>query len=152
MRARTCTSDIALLLDFVFTFASRAKSNEKSPIMTSFDILNKMMGPYLFSQTARETLGDKMELYFHDHSFVPLFIQVRSLSILGRLSLTLWIQENYLKTEPSRIRNLAGPDQTLVHLELMDKAASSISDGDLVDALIHGFVILQNIVVLITDI
>ena len=78
MRARTCTSDIALLLDFVFTFASRAKSNEKSPIMTSFDILNKMMGPYLFSQTARETLGDKMELYFHDHSFVPLFIQVRS--------------------------------------------------------------------------
>lgn len=59
-------------------FASRAKSNEKSPIMTSFDILNKMMGPYLFSQTARETLGDKMELYFHDHSFVPLFIQVRS--------------------------------------------------------------------------
>lgn len=46
--------------------------------MTSFDILNKMMGPYLFSQTARETLGDKMELYFHDHSFVPLFIQVRS--------------------------------------------------------------------------
>ena len=57
--------------------------------MTSFDILNKMMGPYLFSQTARETLGDKMELYFHDHSFVPLFIQVRSLSILGCLSLTL---------------------------------------------------------------
>lgn len=57
-----------------------------------------------------------------------------------------------MKTEPSRIRNLAGPDQTLVHLELMDKAASSISDGDLVDALIHGFVILQNIVVLITNI
>ena len=59
-------------------FAFRAKSNEKFPIMTPFDVLNKMMGPYLFSQTARETLGDKMELYFHDHSFVPLFIQVRS--------------------------------------------------------------------------
>ena len=28
----------------------------------------------------------------------------------------------------------------------MDKAASSISDGDLVDALIHGFVSLQNTV------
>ena len=35
-----------------------------------------MLGPYLFSNTSRETLGDKMELYFHDHSFVPLFIQV----------------------------------------------------------------------------
>ena len=35
-----------------------------------------MLGPYLFSSTSRETLGDKIELYFHDHSFMPLFIQV----------------------------------------------------------------------------
>ena len=51
-----------------------------------------------------------------------------------------------MKTDPSRTRNLVGPDQTVRHLELMDKAASSISDGDLVDALIHGFVFLQNTV------
>jgi len=50
--------------------------NEKFSIMTPFDIINKMLGPYMFSNTSRETLGDKMELYFHDHSFVPLFIQV----------------------------------------------------------------------------
>jgi hypothetical protein len=30
----------------------------------------------MFGPNARETLGDKMELYFRDHSFVPLFIQV----------------------------------------------------------------------------
>jgi hypothetical protein len=30
----------------------------------------------MFGTNARETLGDKIELYFHDHSFVPLFIQV----------------------------------------------------------------------------
>jgi replication factor C subunit 1 len=54
----------------------RAKLNEKFSIMTPFDIINKMLGPYMFSNTSRETLGDKMELYFHDHSFVPLFIQV----------------------------------------------------------------------------
>lgn len=45
--------------------------------MTPFNIIQKMLGPYMFSSTSRETLNDKMELYFHDHSFVPLFIQVR---------------------------------------------------------------------------
>ncbi|KAH0839521.1 putative replication factor C, large subunit [Lanmaoa asiatica] len=101
-----------------------AKMNEKNTILTPFDVTNKMLGPYMFSHTARETLGDKMEMYFHDHSFVPLFIQ-----------------ENYLKTEPAKTRDLSGPPKTLKHLQLMDKAASSISDADLVDALIHGFVL-----------
>ncbi|TFK35074.1 replication factor RFC1 C terminal domain-containing protein [Crucibulum laeve] len=100
---------------------SLVKMNEKYAIMTPFDITSKMLGPYLFSATARETLGDKMEYYFQDHSFMPLFIQ-----------------ENYLKTQPARVRNLEGPEKVLKELELMDKAASSISDGDLVDSLIHG--------------
>ena len=43
-----------------------------------------------------------------------------------------------MKTQPSRIRDLSGPDKELKQLQLMDKAASSISDGDLVDHLIHG--------------
>ncbi|KAF5371508.1 hypothetical protein D9615_009587 [Tricholomella constricta] len=98
-----------------------AKMNEKYSIMSPFDITSKMLGPYLFSATSRETLGDKMDLYFQDHSFMPLFIQ-----------------ENYLKTQPAKIRDLEGPEKTLKQLELMDRAASSISDGDLVDALIHG--------------
>ncbi|KAF8838200.1 DNA replication factor C, large subunit [Paxillus ammoniavirescens] len=98
-----------------------AKVNEKNSILTPFDVTNKLLGPYMFSHTARETLGDKMEMYFHDHSFVPLFIQ-----------------ENYLKTQPARIKDLNGPPQTLKHLQLMYQAASSISDADLVDALIHG--------------
>ena len=104
-----------------------AKMNEKYTVMTPFDVTYKMLGPYLFSQTARETLGDKMELYFHDPSFVPLFIQ-----------------ENYLKTTPSRIKNADGPEKALKHLELMDKAARSLSDGDLVDSLIHGYVLYSN--------
>ena len=45
--------------------------------MTPFNVISKLLGPYLFSATSRETLSDKMELYFHDHSFMPLFIQVR---------------------------------------------------------------------------
>ncbi|KZT23217.1 DNA replication factor C, large subunit [Neolentinus lepideus HHB14362 ss-1] len=97
------------------------KMNEKYAIMTPFNVTYKILGPYLFSPTSRETLGDKMELYFHDHSFVPLFIQ-----------------ENYLKTQPVRVRNLAGPEKDMKELEIMEKAASSISDADLVDGLIHG--------------
>ena|SRR5882762_7232510 len=114
--------------------------NEKFSIMTPFDIINKMLGPYMFSNTSREMLGDKMELYFHDHSFVPLFIQVgySKYAFATDQRTQQSLQENYLKTQPAKIRNLDGPPQILKQLELMDKAASSISDGDLVDALIHG--------------
>ncbi|KAF9449482.1 DNA replication factor C, large subunit [Macrolepiota fuliginosa MF-IS2] len=97
------------------------KMNEKYAIMTPFDITTKIFGPHLFSPTAKETLGEKMELYFQDHSFVPLFIQ-----------------ENYLRSQPARVRNLDGPEKELKHLRLMEQAAASISDADLVDALIHG--------------
>ncbi|KAF8192700.1 DNA polymerase III, clamp loader complex, gamma/delta/delta subunit [Mycena galopus ATCC 62051] len=93
-----------------------AKMNEKHTIMSPFDITSKMFGPHLFSATSHESLGGKTELYFQDHSFMLLFIQ-----------------ENYLKTQPARLRNYVGPMVQLTLLELMDKAASSISDGDLVD-------------------
>lgn len=51
--------------------------NEKHSIMSPFDITSRLLGPYVFSATSKESLGDKMEYYFQDHSFVPLFIQVR---------------------------------------------------------------------------
>ena len=54
----------------------RAKMNEKYMLMTPWGVMNKILGPYAFSPTARETLGDKMDLYFQDHSFVPMFMQV----------------------------------------------------------------------------
>ncbi|KAF8624173.1 hypothetical protein AX15_006010 [Amanita polypyramis BW_CC] len=98
-----------------------AKMNEKYMVMSPFDITSKVLGPHLFSSTARESLGDKMDFYFQDHSFVPLFIQ-----------------ENYLRSQPARARNLTGPEKILKELELMDSAASSISDGDIVDSMIHG--------------
>jgi len=112
--------------------------NEKYTIMTPFDITIKMLGPYLFSATARETLGDKMELYFQDHSFMPLFIQVCLYTHSSLFSRVTPFQENYLKPTPAKLRDLEGPEKVLKQLELMDRAASSISDGDLVDAMIHG--------------
>lgn len=89
--------------------------------MTPFDGTNKILGPYGFGPNVRETLDDNKELYFYGHSFVPLFIQ-----------------ENHLKTQPVKVRNLEGPPKILKQFELMDQAVSSISDADLVDALIHG--------------
>ncbi|GAA6026355.1 hypothetical protein JCM10207_008119, partial [Rhodosporidiobolus poonsookiae] len=50
----------------------------------------------------------------------------------------LFVQENYLKSKFSRASSLSGPDLQLKNLELMSKAADAISDGDLVDAMIHG--------------
>lgn len=94
--------------------------NEKYALMTPFSIIQKLLGPYLFSPNARETLNDKMELYFHDHSFVPLFVQ-----------------ENYMKTTPSLARGTSTPEKLRL-LRLMDRAASSLSDSDIVDSLIHG--------------
>lgn len=68
----------------------RAKMNEKYAVMTPFNIIQKMLGPYMFGPTSRETLGDKMELYFQDYSFVPLFVQVRtSLCLSSTLSAPL---------------------------------------------------------------
>lgn len=67
---------MCLTVLYVFTAHCSARMNEKNTILTPFDVTNKILGPYMFSQTARETLGDKIEMYFHDHSFVPLFIQV----------------------------------------------------------------------------
>ena len=129
-------------MTFLTLFYSRAKMNEKYSIMSPFDITSKLLGPYVFSATSRESLGEKMEYYFQDHSFMPLFIQVIFCSRLAtyfNLEI-ITTQENYLKTQPARVRNLDGPEKTLKELQLMDRAAASISDGDLVDALIHGFV------------
>lgn len=57
--------------------------------------------------------------------------------ILCTMSL-MFKQENYVRSQPARVRNLDGPEKVLKQLELMDSAASSLSDSDLVDSLIHG--------------
>jgi len=118
----------------------RAKLNEKHSILSPFEIISRLLGPYVFSATSRETLGDKMEYYFQDHSFVPLFIQVRTQSCGKIIWFTPCLQENYLKSQPAKLKNLDGPERQLRELQLMDRAASSISDGDLVDAFIHGYI------------
>lgn len=69
------------------------------------------------------TLNEKLDIYFSDHSLMPLFVQ-----------------DNYLKANFSKASGLMGHDLALKNLELMSKAADAISEGDLVDRMIHGFV------------
>lgn len=75
----------------------------------------------MFGANSKKTLNDKMELYFNDHEFSYLMIQ-----------------ENYLKQKPERASKFVGKERNLKILELADNAAMSISNGDLVDSLIHG--------------
>ncbi|KAI9373891.1 replication factor RFC1 C terminal domain-containing protein [Aspergillus egyptiacus] len=98
-----------------------SKAWEKHVILKPWDIVGKILNAQMFSPSSTATLNDKTELYFNDHEFSYLMLQ-----------------ENYLRTRPTRANGYSGREQKLKLLELADNAASSISDGDLVDRMIHG--------------
>ena len=76
----------------------------------------------MFHPNSKVSLNEKIELYFNDFEFSSLMIQ-----------------ENYLKPTPEFSRAAGNPkEQKLKALELAEKASESISNGDLVDAMIHG--------------
>ncbi|KKY21405.1 putative chromosome transmission fidelity factor [Phaeomoniella chlamydospora] len=98
-----------------------SKAWEKHVILKPWDITSKILRPGLWAGSATETLNDKIELYFNDHEFSYLMLQ-----------------ENYLKTTPVRANATNGKERAYKLLEIYDNAAESISDGDLVDRMIHG--------------
>lgn len=100
---------------------SMSKAWEKHVVLKPWDIVSKILRPQMFGPSSAATLNDKIELYFNDHEFSYLMLE-----------------ENYLKTTPSAANAYSGKERNLKLLELADKAASSISDGDLVDRMIHG--------------
>jgi replication factor C subunit 1 len=99
------------------------KAWEKHVVLKPWDICQKIIGGGLFSPASTATLNDKIELYFHDHEFSFLMIQ-----------------ENYLRSKPAALsgKGYNPRMERLKYLELVDQAAESISDGDLVDRMIHG--------------
>ncbi|TGJ83127.1 hypothetical protein E0Z10_g5626 [Xylaria hypoxylon] len=100
-----------------------SKAWEKSIVLKPWDICQKMLAGGLFLSASKSTLNDKIELYFNDHE-----------------TSYLMIQENYLRTKPSALSAYQDSkrERNLKLLEMMDQAAESISDGDLVDRMIHG--------------
>jgi replication factor C subunit 1 len=102
---------------------SMSKAWEKHIVLKPWDICHKLLGGGIFAPASKATLNDKIELYFNDHELSFLMVQ-----------------ENYLNPRPMLATNhgLSMREQELKTLELADKAAESISDGDLVDRMIHG--------------
>nr|XP_057946293.1 replication factor C subunit 1 isoform X2 [Doryrhamphus excisus] len=88
---------------------SDAASARKDMKMGPFDVCRKVFAAG--EETAKMSLIDKSDLFFHDYSLAPLFVQ-----------------ENYLHVRPAAARGDAK-----AHLVLLSKTADSISDGDMVD-------------------
>ncbi|KAK5136892.1 hypothetical protein LTR08_001814 [Meristemomyces frigidus] len=100
-----------------------SKAWEKHIVLKPWDMVAKILGGGLFNPAAKSSLNDKQELYFNDHEFAPLMLQ-----------------ENYLGTAPQRANKYNGDAarKKLATLDLVAKAAEAISEGDLVDRMIHG--------------
>lgn len=100
-----------------------SKAWEKHIVLKPWDMVGKILNGAMFNAASRSSLNDKQELYFNDHDFAPLMLQ-----------------ENYLGTNPVRSGkyNADPKKKKLANLDLISKAADSISDGDMVDRMIHG--------------
>jgi len=100
-----------------------SKAWEKHIVLKPWDMVSKILGGGLFNPASKSTLNEKQELYFNDHDFAPLMLQ-----------------ENYLGTNPQRSNqfNSNPKRKNLAALDLVADAAHAISDGDLVDRMIHG--------------
>ncbi|XP_051472605.1 replication factor C subunit 1 isoform X1 [Apus apus] len=101
-----CAKDKSLTYDEAKTDASRAKKDIK---LGPFDVVRKVFATG--EEASRMSLIDKSDLFFHDYSLAPLFVQ-----------------ENYVHVRPA-----AAGGNLKKHLVLLSKAADSICDGDIVD-------------------
>ncbi|XP_023558535.1 replication factor C subunit 1 [Octodon degus] len=105
-----CAQSKALTYDQAKADSRRAKKDIK---LGPFDVARKVFAAG--EETAHMSLMDKSDLFFHDYSIAPLFVQ-----------------ENYLHVKP-----IAAGGDMKKHLMLLSRAADSICDGDLVDSQIR---------------
>ncbi|XP_072352688.1 replication factor C subunit 1 isoform X2 [Scyliorhinus torazame] len=101
-----CVANKTLTYDQAKENGSKTRKDIK---MGPFDVVRKVFAAG--EETAHMSLIDKSDLFFHDYSIAPLFVQ-----------------ENYLHLKPA-----AAGTNMKKHLMLLSKTAESICDGDLVD-------------------
>ncbi|NWX23277.1 RFC1 factor, partial [Aegotheles bennettii] len=101
-----CAKDKSLTYDEAKADASRAKKDIR---LGPFDVVRKVFATG--EEASRMSLIDKSDLFFHDYSLAPLFVQ-----------------ENYVHVKPA-----AAGGNLKKHLVLLSRAADSICDGDIVD-------------------
>ncbi|KAG0259627.1 hypothetical protein BG011_002518 [Mortierella polycephala] len=92
-----------------------SKASEKYVALNPFQIAEQLLVETHYRSLS---FADKFDAYFNDYQLAPLMIQ-----------------ENYIRMNPNEAR---GDNQELKAIELMSKAADSLSDADLVDTMIHG--------------
>uniref|UniRef100_A0A8D0GRX0 Replication factor C subunit 1 n=1 Tax=Sphenodon punctatus TaxID=8508 RepID=A0A8D0GRX0_SPHPU len=101
-----CVKNKSLTYDEAKADAIKAKKDTK---LCPFDVARKVFAAG--EETAHMSFIDKSDLFFHDYSLAPLFVQ-----------------ENYVHVKPA-----AAGGNMKKHLMLLSRAADSICDGDLVD-------------------
>ncbi|KAJ1022823.1 hypothetical protein NDA18_005156 [Ustilago nuda] len=92
----------------------------KPGLATPFSLYSDLSSASMFGRTSKKSLNDKADLYFQDHSLLPLMVA-----------------ENYAKARPILVSQDSGPMKEVKHLHLLSKASESISDGDMIDRMIH---------------
>lgn len=95
-------------------------ARDSNSLATPFALMDKLFGPYAWSATAKAKISEKLEVYFQEFDLLPLFVQ-----------------ENYLKHKYARAAS-EPRHQAWKKMQLTSQAADSISDGDMVDRMIHG--------------
>ncbi|KAI1315277.1 hypothetical protein EDD11_001009 [Mortierella claussenii] len=92
-----------------------SKASEKYVALNPFQIAEQLL---VETNYRALSVADKFDTYFNDYQLAPLMIQ-----------------ENYVRMNPTEARS----DPTgVVAMDLISKAADSLSDADLVDTMIHG--------------
>lgn len=125
-------SDIRLVINMLSTWSLRKKTmdfdegkelgaaNAKPGMHTPFSLYSILSSPGMWAPTSKKTLNDKADYYFQDHAFMPLMVQ-----------------QNYLNQIPANVNRLSGKEKDVKLMQAMTKAADSISDGDMIDSMIH---------------
>jgi replication factor C subunit 1 len=96
--------------------------NVKPGMPTPWSLYSELSSHALWAASSKKTLNQKTEIYFSDMGMVPLFVQ-----------------ENYIRQRPqSTMAETDSKKKDLKTLQLLNGAAAAISDGDVVDNMIHG--------------
>ncbi|UZJ54350.1 hypothetical protein CBS101457_003670 [Exobasidium rhododendri] len=126
-------SDIRLVINMLSTWALDKRgsmnfdegkqlgaANVKPGMHTPFSLYGALSAPGMWAATNKKTLNEKTEYYFQDHSFVPLMVQ-----------------QNYINQVPPSLNRYGEKEKGVRLMQTITRAAESISDGDLVDRMIH---------------
>lgn len=132
---QSAQSDLRSVINMLSTFSLGQKAtmtfdegkalraaNMKEGVGNPFNVYSELSSHGTWAASSKKNLNAKADYYFQDPSIIPLFVQ-----------------ENYAKQNPQRAASIKDPKQKEFEtLKLAAKAAASISDGDVVDGMIHG--------------